>query len=310
MFRSHSIVRIRQFACAALVLALLPISCRNPTQITLHVHTNLPCTDPVKWKGVAVYAGASGADIENKAPALSTTACDVNGEVGTLVIVPSDTPGEEVALRVVAGLDTTPEECAARHYKGCIVARRTVRFNAHDSVNLDVQLTSDCVNLGCDELHTCVDGACADADTQVVSLPPDTPRVRCGDQGVFCPTSGAVSCLTIDIAAQTSTGVCKPAEQCDIATSAILNCDDSSDCTPDSMGRPRYCQLSATSSTTNPSNGHQPERVQLSECVIAVPFINELCQKGQACRDGMWACHASVGFPANPLPNYLWCDVN
>jgi hypothetical protein len=310
MPKPPTVLRSLRVFCALLAPGILLVSCRDATEITLHVHTNLLCTDPARWKGVAVYAGASGSDIESKAPALTTTACDVNGEIGTLVVVPSGSKDAEVALRVVAGIDVKPEECAARHYAGCIVARRTVRFNAHDSVDLDVELTSDCVNLGCDESHTCVDGACADSETEMVALAPNEPRVRCGDQGIFCATTGDVCCLTVDVAAQTSTGVCKPSEQCDVQSNAILACDDSQDCTPDAMGRPRFCQLVYTISADVQTNGHQPEKVQATECTVDMPFVLEMCQSGHACRDGMWTCHASVGIPANPLPNYLWCDIN
>ena len=309
MPRPPTVLRSWRAFCALLTPGILLVSCRDATEITLHVHTNLLCTDPAKWKGVAVYAGASGSDIESKAPALTTSACDVNGEIGTLVVVPSGSKYAEVALRVVAGIDVKPEECAARHYAGCIVARRTVRFNAHDSVALDVELTSDCVNLGCDESHTCVDGACADSETEMVTLAPNEPRVRCGDQGIFCATTGDVCCLTVDVAAQTSTGVCKPSEQCDVQSNAIFACDDSTDCTPDAMGRPRFCQLVYTISA-EVQNGHLPEKVQATECTVDMPFVLEMCQSGRACRDGMWTCHASVGIPANPLPNYLWCDIN
>lgn len=54
-------------------------SCRGATEIRLHVRTNAPCTDPSKWQGIAVYVGQPGADVENKAPALTATDCDANG---------------------------------------------------------------------------------------------------------------------------------------------------------------------------------------------------------------------------------------
>jgi hypothetical protein len=64
-------------------------SCLSPTELRLHVHTNVPCTDSAQWKGVAVYMGVPGESLEAKAPALTTTSCDENGQVGSLVVVPS-----------------------------------------------------------------------------------------------------------------------------------------------------------------------------------------------------------------------------
>ena len=55
------------------------------------------------------------------------------------------------------------------------------------------------------------------------------PNVRCGDNGAVCPTSGNVCCLSVDTAAGTTTGECRPPETCP-PTSLVLYCDDESDC--------------------------------------------------------------------------------
>src|SRR4051794_37162619 len=112
----------RVLAVSSFIVALSVLlgSCREPTEIRLHVRTNVPCTDSDKWKGVAVYVGAPGIDVETKAPTLTTTTCDENGQVGSLVVVPSAEKDAQVGLKVVAGLAVAPEACAARNYQGCI----------------------------------------------------------------------------------------------------------------------------------------------------------------------------------------------
>ena len=301
-----SIVRHVSAASAAmLALALVLGSCREPTEIRLHVSTNVPCTDPDKWKGVAVYVGSPGVGVETKAPALTTTSCDVNGQVGTLVVVPSAAKDAEVGVKVVAGLAVPPEECAAHNYQGCIVARRSVRFTEHDSVDLDIPLTSECVNVSCDDKHTCVDGSCTDAQTATAMLDPTEPSVRCGDNGIRCATSGDVCCLTVDRVAETTSGECRPAELCP-STSTVLNCDDSGDCAPQADGGKTVCALNYTSSI--PNSPHVPNSVSSAQCVSYSYYQLEMCGDRKGCASPSSMCHADVGEPDRPLPGYFWCD--
>jgi len=253
-----------------------------------------------------VYVGAPGADVESKAPALTTAACDANGQVGTLVIVPSDSKDAEVGVKVVAGLSVSPEDCAARNYQGCIVSRRSVRFTAHEDVDLDVPLTSDCVNLSCDAEHTCVNGSCVDSTSAGRESDPLEPTVRCGDNGIRCPTSGDVCCLTVDAAAGTSTGECKPAAMC-ASSSVVLNCDDSSQCGLGPDGNQRACVISYDYSADSP-NAHFPNTVAVASCVDAWSQHLELCGARRGCINPIVQCHASLGYPLNPLPGYFWCE--
>ncbi|MES1175386.1 MAG: hypothetical protein ABUL62_13780 [Myxococcales bacterium] len=290
-------------------------ACADATEIRLNVYTDVPCTDSASWKGIAVYVGAPDSNLENKAPALTSTSCDRNGQIGSLVITPSGPKDAEVGLRVVAGIGQNPEDCATHQYKGCIVARRSVRFNRHATLELDITLTGNCSGIGCDAAHTCVDGTCAETSTIVdlVSVPEAStgPTVRCGDNGTVCPTSGNVCCLTVDANAGTSTGECKPAAQCP-STSAVLYCDDESDCTSftDDQGRIGMCELSYT-----PQDGtlFVPTAVAGSQCVFHAgtqgirAYGLELCQTRLPCLGGTLTCEASNGMPQNPLPGYFWC---
>jgi hypothetical protein len=221
-----------RFLVAALALGSLSGACRDATEIKLDVWTNMPCTDPTAWRGIAVYTGKPGLDLETKAPAMTSAACDGSGHIGTLVVVPKDANDEEVGLRVVAGLMRAPEDCAANGYAGCIVARRTLTYVPHTTTDLRIDLDSLCENQGCDLLHTCVDGACDDARIDVPPAPADAapnPSVRCGDNAVRCATTGNVCCLEVDLDAGTATGSCRARDDCPPGT-AVLKCDDNSDC--------------------------------------------------------------------------------
>jgi hypothetical protein len=290
-------------------------SCLGATQIELHITTNAPCTDPSQWKGVSVYVG-SPADVETKAPTLTTTACDASGQVGSLVTVPTGSNSDEIGIRVVAGLTRDPEECAANHYDGCIVARRSIRYSPHKSLDVDIALTDDCVGISCDPTHTCVDHTCI--DTRSVGAPaPQTDAgsgtVRCGDNGARCATSGQVCCLSVDVDAGTTSGECVDSTACP-PTSYLLNCDKESDCAGprDDAGRPPVCCLSYF---VNGGNGAQPGIITGSQCLPYETCTRgslslELCSDRQPCIDGTVKCIAADTVPIGLMPGYFWCEID
>lgn len=297
---------------ATLLLMLsLSASCLAPTEIQLTVRTNLVCNDAAVWKGVSIYTGGAGLELESRAPTLTTLACGADGVIGSLVIVPSGDNDVEVGIRVVAGIVHPPEDCASKGYQGCVVSRRAIRFSPHQTLALQVDLTSDCVGLACDENRTCTNGVCqdraaptnnnggssADAGTE--------PTVRCGDNNVRCPRSGEVCCLTVDQAAGTTTGDCRNAIDCP-PTSIVLHCNDESDCSGrDEAGLPHVCCLSYTALV----NKETPTSVAGSSCLTYAQCTNngyqglELCQHRQGCLDRTRKCEAANA----TLPGYFYC---
>jgi hypothetical protein len=295
------------FACAAV------LSCLGATQIEVHVTTNARCEDSSRWSGVSIYVGAT-ADVETKAPTLTTTACDANGQVGSLVIVPTGANNDEIGIRVVAGLTRQPEECAANYYEGCIVARRAIRFNPHKSLDLNIALTDDCIGISCDPSHTCVNRECVDSHSAAPDALADggPQTVRCGDNGVRCPTSGDVCCLSVDVAAGTTHGECMNPTSCP-PTSMVLNCDKESDCAgpKDDAGNPNLCCLEYT---VGAGNGNQPAVISGSQCLsynscVVGHFANELCSDRQPCVNGTLPCGASSTVPVGLMPGYFWCAL-
>ncbi|HWZ89726.1 MAG TPA: hypothetical protein VNW92_12775 [Polyangiaceae bacterium] len=172
------------------------------------------------------------------------------------------------------------------------------------------------MGLGCDVTHTCVAGACTDTRTAQVVQVDAGPSVRCGDNGVYCPTSGNVCCLSVDQDAGTTFGECKDPAHCP-NTSIVLNCDDETDCASfaDDAGHPGICATSYVS-FSGAHDGYMPTSVQLSQCVGSQPFVQsfggiglELCESRQGCFNQQFHCQESNGGPVNPLPGYFWCDI-
>jgi len=298
-------------ALSTLALTLVATSCRSPTQIELTVRTNVPCTRPDGWKGVAIYLGEPGEALEKKSPTLVTSECDASGYVGSLVIAPSGDTGELLGVRVVAGIDRNPEDCQVNGYAGCIVARRTVRFSPHGSLALDISLSADCESEACDAQHTCSNGSCI--GDQFVEPPPalaDAPSVRCGDDGVRCGTTGDICCLSVDVEHQMTHGRCGAREACP-PTNVLLNCDDNADCagTYPAAAGPISCVLSFKSGYPY----WAPTSISASECIPTEPFPAvyglELCQDRLPC--GSLQCIESQGLTdeTNLLPGYFWCEV-
>lgn len=161
--------------CAGVAL-VTPVACLEPTSITLQLATDVPCGS---LQGVTVSVGTAG-DYESKAPATETSACSADGTIGSLVLVPSGSKDEEVAIRVVAGYGQTAESCQAPGYgSGCIVARRIIHYLPHTPLTLPVSMRKACAGVPCTPDETCVDGACKSA---IVSNPGQcTTSVGCGE---------------------------------------------------------------------------------------------------------------------------------
>jgi hypothetical protein len=282
-------------------VVLAMAACEGATEISLDVRTNLPCTSAATWKGVAVSVGEPGADVESRAPVLTTTTCSASGEIGTLTIVPTGSKNAAVGIRVVAGLTQNPEDCSANGYEGCVVSRRTITYLPHQTQHVLVDLTSDCVGLACDVDHTCVSGSCTDTVSATAPVNSDGgvysagPTVRCGDDGTRCPANDAslVCCVSFDFDAGAGKGTCVPPASCP-TTSAVLYCDDSSDCSPLDGDTPVCCEtrgeVAGHGQTTN--TACQPASV----CAGNGGGIT-LCQDRQACPVSLQSCGQDPNAP-------------
>jgi formylglycine-generating enzyme required for sulfatase activity len=161
-------MRSAWLALPALAGALCLFDCRAPTEILLEVTTDAQCADVHE---TAIYVGTVAA-VDSSRSAAKTNACR-SGRIGSLVITPKSSDDDEVAIKVVTGLQPRlAEECAGGG-QGCIVARREIRFVPNTTLKIPVVMRQSCAGVSCGRDETCVDGKCYSA--------------KCG-QGIDCST--------------------------------------------------------------------------------------------------------------------------
>jgi hypothetical protein len=161
--------------CIALGLAagasMTVPSCRGATQVTLIIDTDLDCA-VVRDRGVTVAVGDDPAEAETRASsftAAETRDCTPlpqgGSRIGTLVLTPS--ASRRAAIVVVGGVIRQAAQCdAGNDYLGCIVARRQIAFLDHTSLELPVFLAVRCLDIACNPLSTCEQGACRQAEVR------------------------------------------------------------------------------------------------------------------------------------------------
>ena len=136
-------------------------ACRAPTEITIELTTDVKCADV---KGTAITIGDL-AGLDGKPSTTVTTACDPQtGRIGSMVIVPSGSKEDVVAIKIVLGEQRDPAECIPPAYgPGCIVARRALHFIASSSLTVPIFMGAVCSGIPCNATQTCVGGNCASA---------------------------------------------------------------------------------------------------------------------------------------------------
>lgn len=313
---------MKRLGALAVVLSLgccVAAGCQGATQVLLDVRTSVDCSDPARWRGVAVYVGAPGLDVESRAPSLTTSECHPAGEIGTLVITPNGGKDDEIGIRVVAGITTNPEDCAAKNYAGCIVARRSTRFRHHESTSLVVALEAACIGNACDSARTCLNGVCVDAresSVQQLSTDPDAATtaddattsggamVRCGDNRVTCPANDPnnVCCITVSADGKSTLGKCGRAGDC-LLSQLTLYCDENKDCAnvPGNDAGPAVCCLSNQVGICQ----FGPKGTSGSECVP-----DDRCQGTGLCEDRAPCLTGAICGAADTsalLPGYFTC---
>ncbi len=143
-------------ACALLAAALT--RCAAPTQVRVTVRTD----ECVAGATTTITLGVLGG-IETKEPGSSSSRCDATGRVGQLVIQPSGAKDAELGFKVVTGVTGSAERCVAPDYRGCVVARRALRFLPHEDLEVVVDMRRACLDNPCDPSSTCVKGVCMSA---------------------------------------------------------------------------------------------------------------------------------------------------
>ncbi len=157
-------VRILAVATALVAfVVVLASGCRDATQVTIDVSlTKLAkCTET---KGTAITVGIDPATTEDRVAheyvTATTSACDqASGEIGTLVLTPSES-GRASVVVVVAYDAPNAASCKPPLFTGCIVARRQFSFTDHRHLTMPITIDPDCKNVPCDAFSTCRTGKC------------------------------------------------------------------------------------------------------------------------------------------------------
>lgn len=165
-------------------------ACQTPTSMTVVVSTDVDCS--VLGGHLAhVVAGASATVVSELAPSTTKT-CDAAGEVGSVVLLPSDDESIEVGIKVVLGVDRDTSVCGTitddskgatddeKAWSGCIIARRRLAFIEGEALTVEVPLNVSCIGVPCSDaaFTTCVKGGrCVPGDVD----PDDCLAGGCGE---------------------------------------------------------------------------------------------------------------------------------
>jgi hypothetical protein len=155
---------LSQVTLAALCIALgaTALGCLEPTEAILDISTNGACS-AVNATGIS--AGKDGS-VEHAPYDTTTTQCQGEGDIGSIVLLPDGDKKGPLAFRVVTSLGSTPvESCKAPDYgPGCIVARRSMRFVPNHPFHVPLTMTLACAGVICPDAQTCVEGTCVSSD--------------------------------------------------------------------------------------------------------------------------------------------------
>ncbi len=157
-----------------LALAMMAMglgSCAAPTDVTVRVKTDFACTD---LHHVTITVGSLGRKLETDRWMTASASCENGAYVGQVVLAPSGSKSDVVAIKVIGAYRGTKnaEACVAtydaanlpQYGAGCIVARRALRYTPHVPLVVPVILHAQCDGVSCREDQTCVaNGACVTA---------------------------------------------------------------------------------------------------------------------------------------------------
>lgn len=166
------IMQIERFGAGlGVVLFAAPLGCLDPTEALVEISTDA-CAD---LHSTGITAGLVG-DIETAPYGTTTSVCEGQGEIGSIVLLPPEGEREApFAFKVVGSLGLpVAETCKAPEYgPRCIVARRAMRFVPHNPFRIPVHLSQACAGVLCPEAQTCVDGTCRSATVDPVDCESD-----------------------------------------------------------------------------------------------------------------------------------------
>jgi hypothetical protein len=156
------------------LLLLALVGCRDATEVTLDLRTDVPCAE---LTGVAIQMRG------DDAPRTVTQSCD-SGEIGTIVLVPSGSKTDALDIEIIAGRGVDPTTCNRVFGNRCIVARRRMRYLPHKGLSVPIDLRGACGGVACGDGATCADGLCHPSDIDPGAC---TTPAGCGENALGPP---------------------------------------------------------------------------------------------------------------------------
>lgn len=172
-----------RWLASGLAVAAAALGCRTPTQVTVEIVADLPCS---QLQGVDIIVG-DPTGVAEKIAATSTEQCEAGdpmSRIGSIVITPSDEKNAPFGVQVVAGVDRNIQECTAPDYEGCIVARRRMRFLPHTELYMRITLHQTCKGVACASDMTCVAQGCVSSEISDPEACMDPSFEACDDEGI------------------------------------------------------------------------------------------------------------------------------
>ena len=157
-------VRARLLLVLLIAALFAPLAqCAAPTALDVLVYSEVPCAVHAL---AAIAGGGSVQELAGHPPGGTSAVCvaDVapSNALGHVVVTPAASRDGTVAFAVMQRPDGAPaDECLdPAKSNGCIVAKRQLRYQPHQSVPIRIDLRLSCLNVACAADQTCVQGAC------------------------------------------------------------------------------------------------------------------------------------------------------
>jgi outer membrane protein assembly factor BamB len=136
-----------------LVIGLGCSSCRDATQATVSVRTNVPFRSGISMAFWSSSSGRFGASVP--AQTTSAEAWGSDGKLGSLVVTPTSRTDESLSLKIVLGLGRDPSTCTDTDSARCIVSKRRLAFAPQVPLRVPIVLHLACEGVSCGEDLTC-----------------------------------------------------------------------------------------------------------------------------------------------------------
>jgi hypothetical protein len=304
---------VKRIATLSIVATFVAMaSCKEATQIVVEARTNVTYRAGI----VTSFTVGSPGQTERAEATTETSEAWQGSTIGTLVVVPGSADDAALSVKLVMGVARNARECVAPDYRGCIVARRRLRYAPNEKLTLPITLYAQCQDVPCDELSTCsVLGQCVPIEPSCVDGSCELPGEANVDGGVSIDAAidGAVESSVNDAGATDAESGATDASGGDASDGG--GTPYKIDCGTTTCMAPLTCcfdpvKMQGTCATTAscagiytihcdgnedcPNNQHCCAGSNVTDCADSCGGYPEVCHSGLAC-PGVQACSGLHG---------------